>query len=284
MGVNAVLDQLELGDHVCCPISGPAQTWAVAAATTACGLRDGHKMLFFVDDPDGLRQFLATTVPGAERAVVHHQVQIHPGAGTYLGDTGFDPDRVFDMWVAEIDLADHQGFAGVRATGDIRPATPRRRPNIDAVIEYEHRLNTIFTQRRVIGICHCDPGGFTPATWQRILAVHPTTVLPTGDGTLARLHSACTATGIRLTGTVDLLNQDALPGVLTEVAALPGACRIDAKGLEFVNAHAIGCLLQTAAARTGRPTTIVCRPHLAKVLKLCGSASIPGLVVTTESP
>ena len=284
MGVNAALDQLALGDHVCCPVSATEQTWAVAAAGTACGLRDGQKVLFIVDDPDGLRGFLAGTAVGAERALATGQLQVHPSAGTDTRDAGFNADQMVDMLRAEIDLADRQGFAGVRATGDFLSAIVRHRHNTDAVIDYECRANAIFAEGHIIGICHYDPRALASATWQRVFSAHPTTLLPTGNGTLTRLHGARIPSGIRLTGTADLANRDALPALLAGVVAIPGACRIDTRGLEFVDVPAIGCLLRTAAARSGRPTIIVCGTQLAGLLQLCGAGSLPDLVVTVESP
>jgi MEDS: MEthanogen/methylotroph, DcmR Sensory domain/STAS domain len=282
MSVNAALGRLKLGDHVCCPINGTEQSWAVAAASTTRGLRDGHKVLFFVDDPDGLRRFLARQVRGAERAMVTGQLQVRSGAGTDVGDCGFDVDKASDILEAEIELAARQGFAGVRSSGDLLSvvARGRREANADAVVEYERRVNAIFVAGCVIGICHYDPRDFDAATWHRILSAHPSTMLPAEDESLVRLHGARITAGIRLTGTVDLVNRDALPALLADVVRLPGACRIDASGLEFADAHAIGCLLRTATARAGRQTTIVCTTHLATLLRLCGAAGVPGLTVT----
>jgi hypothetical protein len=278
MGVNAVFDQLELGDHVCCPASDAGQRWAVAAAGTASGLRNDQKVLFFVDDPDELRGFLATSVPGAERALASRQLQVRPGGTAYGPDRSFDGDQVLDFVAGEIELAGRQGYAGLRSTGDLS-ATARHRRDTDAVIDYECRLNALLTEGGIIAICHYDQHDFAPATWQRILATHPTALPPTGDRAMGRLRGLRDATGIRLVGEADLVNHVAFRALLASVASLPGDCRIDATGLGFADARAIGCLLRTATARIGHRTTIACTITLAELLALCGASSVPGLTV-----
>lgn len=282
MGVNAELAHLEFGDHVCCPVSNDEECHAAAAAGAAASLRCEQKVLYFVRNPDGLRYFLATRVPGAERAMARQQIQIYVNSRTYGPDQGFECDRVLDFMASEVELADRQGFAGLRSVGDLSAVACRPR-DIDAVIEYETRLNAIFASGRIIGICHYNRSDFPAKTWRRILSAHPTTVLPTRNGSIARLRGTRTPRGMILTGGADLVNHGALASLLSEVVPLPGHCRIDATGLEFVDAQAIGCLLRTAEVRADRPTTINCGAHLAELLDMCGSASVPGLTVTVDT-
>ena len=278
MTVNDLLRSLELGDHVCCPADSVRQQWQTAVAGTACGLARGQKVLFFVPDPDGLRRHLAAEVTGAARALERQQIMVNSSDGAYLSKRGFDGEQMLDLVAAEIDLAERQGFTGLRATGDLS-AVARQPRHTEAVLDYEVRLASIYAGGRITGICHYDPGALAERTWQRVVAAHPSTVQATGQGAVSRLHAVRTPVGIRVSGGVGLVNRGAVASGLAEVAAHPGPCEIDATALGFADGWAVGCLLRTAGARAADGTTIVCSTFLSRALARCGAASVAGLTV-----
>jgi len=70
----------------------------------------------------------------------------------HLSNGKFDPQRMIDMLCALIDSAVQDGFAGLSATGDMAwefGATE----NFDRLLEYESKLETVFRDRPLRGIC-----------------------------------------------------------------------------------------------------------------------------------
>ncbi|MBT8225548.1 MAG: STAS domain-containing protein [Dactylosporangium sp.] len=280
MNVNPVLDHLDIGDHVCCPVGSVEECWAVAAAGTSCGLHAGHKVLFFADDPDGLSGHLAARVPGARRALTNRQLQVQAGAASYAPQDTFDGDQMIDRIASEAVLAQRQGFSALRVSGGLSAVLDGTGDaDADAVVDYETRVNTLLSQEPIIAVCHYDLRTTTSEVWQRLVAAHPTTVVPTGKQAVSRLRGLRTRAGIRLAGEADLANHAALAHLLADVTAAPGTCLIDATELRFADARALGCLLRTAESRGGRATVIACPAHVAECLRVLGADRIPQLTV-----
>ena len=278
MDVNAVLEVLEYGDHVCSPIRSVATARAVAATSTRSGLRNGQKMLFFTSDP-ALRDFLRARVEGAAAAMERHQLQLIPSAASYLPDGVIDPQQLVETLDAEIDLATHQGYPGLRVTGDLSQITTFWHEP-EPLLEYEALVNSLFATKPVIAICHHDPDAFAPATWTTMVATHPSTVIPDGDAYVSQLRVIRTSTGLQLTGEADLANHHALPQLIRANLAMDGPGDIDATQLRFADARALGCLLRAVKDREGHRTIIRCQPHIAECLALLGAGHLAHLTVT----
>jgi signal transduction histidine kinase len=71
---------------------------------------------------------------------------------SHLVDGTFDPDAMIDGLCSGIEAAVHDGFEGLCATGDMRWELGDDR-NFDRLLEYEARLEQVFRDRPLRGIC-----------------------------------------------------------------------------------------------------------------------------------
>jgi hypothetical protein len=254
-------------------------------AFAADGLRAGHKMLFLTDDPTppALARHLTRTLPEAETAQAGDQIRVLPSRASYLPGGAFRPDELLDTLAAEISLSQRQGYRGLRVNSDLTWAG-RHVPDGDALADYETRVNALFVGGQVLAVCHYDPCRFDTETWWRLLAAHPSAVTSDAATVLSELRCVRSVDppGMRIAGEADLANSAALPSLLTTIQTLPGRCHIDASGLRFADARAVDSLVNVARARHPAPTTIVCSPHLGRMLDLLGADTVPGLTVTMK--
>jgi hypothetical protein len=167
-------------------------------------------------------------------------------------------------------------------TGDLS-AIMTGQGGVDGVVEYESRVNELFTTLPLSAMCHYDPAANGWGAWQQVARVHPATIDAetteldgSGDGP-ERLRCRRTRLGVRLTGEADLANSAALSGLLAGLPTMVGTCVVDAAGLGFADAAAAAAILQAAVARGGQPTTVHAPVLLARMLDLLGAAAVPGL-------
>ncbi|WSG48055.1 MEDS domain-containing protein [Dactylosporangium sp. NBC_01737] len=181
-------------------------------------------------------------------------------------------------------LAHDQGFAVLRVLLDLRWVNSST-AMLDAWREYETRVNGLFAAGDLIGCCVYDERNFTRRDWRLLHSAHTTTLRPDTDSAASRLRVRWNGEppALRLHGETDLGNRAALHQLLAVTARACGPLTIDATGLQFVDVAALRELLGLAAARTA-PTTILCRPLLARHLRLLGAAGIATLSVAVALP
>ena len=276
-GNPTILDRLQFGDHVCVRAMTAGEQHASAATYVAGGLREGHRILLLVDDPESLREHLLTRLPDADAALTRGQVDIRPGGASYRTPGGFEPARMLDTVAAAVDQTQRWGYPGLRILAAVTPSGNHD----EARLDYETRVNALCVDQPIIGLCHYDPRNLDRVAWQNLSQAHTSTVglIDAGDGS-TWLRCRRSGDGIRLTGEADLTNRTALSGLLASLAGWPGVCRIDATDLRFADNPAALCLLRVAEARPTQTTVIVCTPHLAMLLMLLGAATVPGLEIT----
>lgn len=278
MGVSTALDQLQLGDHVCLPVDRHAGQQAIASAYVDVGLRGGHKVVFFADDPAALRRHLHTQRPSTRRALDNGQVEVHSAADKYLVDGALPVERLLADVEPTLEAVHREGYRGLLLSGDLS-GTRFRSIDGDALTHYETRFNEHAATHDIIGLCHYDPCAFTPQTWRRLAAAHPQTVAERDGDQATGFRCRRTPRGIRITGEVDVANRAALTAVLEIAIGVTGECQVDASGLAFADGSSLACLLRAAAVRGERPTTITCNRHIAEMLEMLGAPTVPALRV-----
>ncbi len=279
MSVDAVLERLQPGDHVCAPVVSTSELNTLAIPFAEGGLRDDYKVVFAVNDPPAFRHHLTARIPRAIGAFATGQIEVRSVAASYLPGGVFQPDVILETIAASIDTAQRQGYRGLRISGSLS-GTRFRSVNAETLADYESRANEFCVNDQIIGMCHYNPDAFEPAAWQDVMTTHPSTILAGSDQPVTEFRCRRTDSGVRLTGEVDMANRNALLSMLAVVVRLPGPCEIDATALRFADGQAIAHLLRVAAERGERPTTIVCAGHLARLLDLFGTATAPNLTLT----
>lgn len=285
-------DHYRVGEHVCLPVTDRHRRAAALVTFTREGLRHDQKILLLSDSPPPsvLLNWLTMATPEFRAALSTGQLTVGSAQAVYLPGGRFDPDDIVATFTAATDRAADEGYRALRVTNDMtwcrrdRPAGP----SIEALAEYEARVNALIIDGRILGVCQYNPNRFDRAGWMRIVSAHPTTISPIGDRFISRLRGERTEDppGLRLVGEADFANRDALPGLLKSAATRPGPFFIDTAGLSFAEVHAMVTLVDVARRRRRGglgPTTIVCTAQVARVLDIIGATSVDGLSIVTPT-
>jgi anti-anti-sigma regulatory factor len=259
VGPDAVVGGLRAGDHVCATFGTAAQRRAVLREFTRVGVRAGDKVIcFLAGAPGGL------TVHGGRPGQVRFTSREH-GDATYR--------NLLRRLVDEIDLAGREGYPGLRLAGDMGWVLDAQSRLADqpALVEYESAATALIGRGGAVGLCLYDRRRFSVAQLRAVEAVHTGTA-PVRDGALLRF--AFTPTGISLAGEVDESNLGALIAALAGLGPYP--VLLDATELRFLSCAGAGVILRAAS---GRPMRVLCRPTIARTLRLAGADAITTLSV-----
>ena len=148
------LTQAESSRHKCLIYDGdPSEQLPVVVPLLADGLQENWRCLY-LGSPDAVKMVdSALTGRGIDTAR-----EAERGALVFSSDRGhlvndvFDPRAMIDGLCASIDAAVHDGFEGLCATGDMKwELGPDH--NFGRLIEYEARLEGVFRQKPLRGIC-----------------------------------------------------------------------------------------------------------------------------------
>ncbi|MEV0568599.1 MEDS domain-containing protein [Dactylosporangium sp. NPDC050588] len=277
--------QAETGDHICVSLTGTTRLVALIRRGVEAAFRDGHKMLLLSDLERGdLIDLILSAAPADDIGSVLRQVKTLPSRSTFVAGASFQQQSVLDLLDAELRLAHDQGFAVLRVFMDLRWVS-RATVAFDTWCDYEVRANTLFAGGDLIGCCVYDGRNLTPDDRLLLYSAHTTTVQTDTFSLASRLRGRWSAEppALCLKGETDLGNRAALRQLLASAARIRGPLTIDAADLEFVDAAALRALLGLAAGRA-TPTTIRCRPAIARLLHLFGACRIATLTVVVPRP
>ncbi|MFE6161282.1 MEDS domain-containing protein [Streptomyces sp. NPDC056486] len=271
--------RMNSGDHACLGFDDDESRWEVRAAYADIGLSRGEQVLFFTDRAttpalaaEQLRVSGFPLGPALKdgRLVVVNEV---PG---YDPATGFDPTERADLWVELTDKARHDGFSGIRVVGDMGWAAE---PGVDQelLLAYETELSPLFTKIGFTAVCEYDRRKFDDGLLGRIHHAHPKRAL----GRLGALDITRAGSELRIAGDVDLTTREEFDSALTHALAGPDRPRVlDLSELCFMDIHSASTLVRLASRiPCGHLLSIRCQPVQDKVIRLCGAAEVPQLVL-----
>ncbi|WP_432953424.1 MEDS domain-containing protein [Micromonospora haikouensis] len=272
MTTSAVVDQMELGDHVCWFHDDETDGLDAVGRFVATGLRLGHRVVCFVDVLSAADVRASAARHGTASVPVPHagELRIVPCGDSYLAGGRFRPERVVDALAAEIASAHREGHSGVRLVGDMAWAA-RRQVGIDTLRRYEAAASALFLDGRAAGLCLYDRRIFSGEWCQAMMSAHPAAAAPACGPRwtpLLRAHRTADPAGLRLVGQVDRSNRDAFAALLaavTEEAPARQPVVLDLSGLTFVDVRSAATLVR-AGPRGVR--LVGCRPGLARLLEL----------------
>ncbi|MGH4026102.1 MAG: MEDS domain-containing protein [Pseudonocardiaceae bacterium] len=256
---------LQLGDHWCLPVDGDADRLGGTARFAELGLCSGGKVVVFTagETPDEMAAFLADRLPGAAAALTAGQLAVLDCRDVYLTDGTFDPATTVSRYLAQIDLAEQQGYPGLWAAVDMAWIQADR-AGIGLLADYEAAVNPGFADRRVAAVCVYDRSRICPTLVEEICGAHP---LTPGQAPL-RFASTTDPPGLALSGEADLTNHRALTALLTPLHEAPGHITIDATGLHFADLRTADLLSDVSIARPAGATTVHGSPVVNRLLEL----------------
>jgi hypothetical protein len=169
--IEPVVGQICRADHIGFFHRSRADQFSVIAPFVAEGLAANQRCLYVAQDnsvPMVLQRLNEAGVPATE-AVRSGSLKLLTSRETFLRHGIFQMDRMVEYLREEVEAALHDGFAGLRASGEMTWAldTPAA---LEQRAEYECKLHAQFPQN---GLCQYDECRFAPSTLSDMLHLHP---------------------------------------------------------------------------------------------------------------
>lgn len=279
---SSLAGRLRPGDHVCWTYDDDREQHRVAAAYVRAGLRDHHKILYFTGPGgrDDALTSLAADGLDVTAALRDGHLQVATSTAAHLSRGHFDADETRLRWAAAIRQARREGYAGLRALGDMSWAADPA-PGAERIGWFEQQLNRITADGYGMAVCLYDLRRCPSSLLTTVSRAHPATITARQSDPEPRLRMNLTAEVLRLSGEADLSNRDALAtllGHLLEDAGTRPVVTIDLAGLRFADASACELIVDTGRTAGGRLRTTGARPLVHRLLTLVGAACVPGLL------
>ena len=121
------LGSLPWGSHICMFYETLADLVDAHGEYFGAGLADGERCLWVLSDPldhDRALAGLRKAIPGFDAYLARGAIELIPGYQWYVCDGEVRPRVVAEAWLAKLNEALAQGFAGLRVSGNAlsRPA------------------------------------------------------------------------------------------------------------------------------------------------------------------
>jgi hypothetical protein len=164
--------------HVCAFFDSLDEEHLVMAPFIREGLECGEKSVHIVDPEqraDYVRRLEDEGIPVAD-AEARGQFELHTWDGTFFRTGSFDQEDILALIEAVMKGTTAGGFPRTRIVG--HAAHPLAGPlQVDAVVEYEARINDIVPKYRDPVICIYDASKFSGGEMLNILRVHPMAII-----------------------------------------------------------------------------------------------------------
>jgi hypothetical protein len=168
------IERMKPGDHYCGIYRTDADLRAITVDFVRSGIARHEKIIYLVNlqSAEQLRTSLAAAGIDVDALLDRGQLVILTAKEAYLKDGQFDPDRMIDLLGEETDKALAEGYAALRATGEMTWALAGE-PGSERLIEYEARVNHLFATKPCYGLCQYDRRRFDAEMLLDILHTHP---------------------------------------------------------------------------------------------------------------
>lgn len=165
--------QFSPGDHVALYYRNRAEQFSIAIPYIHQGLLRNEHCLYIVADNTIKSVLDALTADGVDvdEEQKRGALTIATPADTYLKHGVFEPQRMIDDLIVEMERTLARGFSAFRATGELSWAL--NLPSALArVHEYEASLDIRFPAQ-FLGLCQYNEKAFSPQILSQMLRVHP---------------------------------------------------------------------------------------------------------------
>lgn len=164
--------------HICAFFNDADEEYRVLLPFINEGFARGDKAVHVVhaDRSREHEQRLALSGIDASEAAARGQLEVRSAAETYLRDGHFDADRMLDVFERLASGNAQHGFPRSRIVCQMDWAAGRR-PLVDAVIEFESRVNNLWRDHDDVVICTYRLDQFTGDAVIDILRTHPAVII-----------------------------------------------------------------------------------------------------------
>jgi hypothetical protein len=165
---------MHAGDHYCGIYRTDEDHRALVIDFVRDGLRRNEKMFYIVNIQTAaqLKSLLGQAGIDVEPLVEKGQLVIVTAKEAYLRDGQFEPDRMIQLLREETEKALAEGYAAMRATGEMTWALAGE-PGSERLVEYESLLNNFFPGSKCYAVCQYDRRRFDAEMLLDILCSHP---------------------------------------------------------------------------------------------------------------
>jgi signal transduction histidine kinase len=140
------------------------------------GLEQNERIMYVADEnsPEDLVASFSARGLDAEAALDSGQLTIHTPADTYGEPEEFDADEMIDA-ISEIarNIVNSESYSRLRITGEMTWALDDGVDTLDRLLEYESRVNNLYTEDPVIGLCQYNRERFSSGLLYDIIRAHP---------------------------------------------------------------------------------------------------------------
>jgi PAS domain S-box-containing protein len=175
-----MISQLQPGEHLCCFYQSEHEHQAIVTAFVCEGFRRGEKCIYIADvhTQNLILDCLWTAGIAVDAYLTSGQLCVMSANDTYLQGGRFQPCAMIDLLKRETEQALAEGYAGLRATGEMTWAQ-RGLPGCGRLIEYEVQLNAFFPGSRCLALCQYDLRYYEPSLLFEALMTHPVLIINT---------------------------------------------------------------------------------------------------------
>jgi hypothetical protein len=169
------IERMQPGDHYCAMYRTDDDHRAVIVDFIRMGIARNEKMFYLVNltSAEQLRATLGAAEIDVDALLDKGQLRILTAKEAYLRDGQFDPDKMIALLGEEADKAVAEGYAALRATGEMTWALAGE-PGSERLVEYESRVNDFFaTHKHCYGLCQYDRRRFDSEMLLDVLHTHP---------------------------------------------------------------------------------------------------------------
>jgi anti-anti-sigma factor len=251
---------LQAGDHICWTYGSDEEHREVLTRFLTDGLQRNERVLYLA------RRFTANKVMGylreagvaAEEFLRSGQLMFLDAEAAYLGEGGFQPERMGDAFREAATQAVVDGYRGLRAASETEWLIPEF-VSPARFVEYELWVDHIVASLPQIGLCGYDARHSSPEWLQALQAVHPHRItgrsIPQSPFTITSADRG----EIVVRGDVDWTCREAFQLALVAAAACaPQDVVLDLEDLRFIDLSGLRALpgLARALRAEGRTLTL----------------------------
>lgn len=174
------ITDLQPGEHVCFIYETEKEHKTVTTSLLRRGLERSEKVLYIADthSAQDTHNYLRENGLKVELYLETGQLSIRGSIDVYTPNGVFNPDATITLLRTEAERALSEGYSALCVTGEMSWVL-RGLPGSERLLEYEYKLNTVFSGMPCLGICQYNRSHFNAALLLDVVIAHPTIILGT---------------------------------------------------------------------------------------------------------